>query len=85
MLLSFQNSFDSRTSGLDVVANYNNILLGEGKLGFNLSGNVTYKMKVSDVTNNFIRRNIRRIMFTSRPDTKWILGLIMKLVNLVSL
>jgi iron complex outermembrane receptor protein len=33
----FSNAFDSRTSGLDVVAGYNNIGLGEGKLGFNVS------------------------------------------------
>ena len=71
----FSNSFDSRTSGLDVVANYNNILLGEGKLGFNLSGNVTIQNeRVSPVTNNSFGPILESLMFTSRPDTKWILG-----------
>ncbi len=71
----FSNSFDSRTSGLDVVANYNNILLGEGKLGFNLSGNVTLQNeRISDVTNNSFGATLDALMFTSRPDTKWILG-----------
>jgi hypothetical protein len=40
MLLSFQNSFDSRTSGLDVVAN-TITSYWRRKIGFNLSGNVT--------------------------------------------
>ena len=71
----FSNSFDSRTSGLDVVANYNNILLGEGKLGFNLSGNVTLQNeRISDVRNNSFGETLDALMFTSRPDTKWILG-----------
>ena len=71
----FSNSFDSRTSGLDVVANYNNILLGEGKLGFNLSGNVTLQNeRISDVRNNSFGAPLDALMFTSRPDTKWILG-----------
>ncbi|MGZ9733870.1 TonB-dependent receptor [Flavobacterium sp. GNP002] len=71
----FSNSFDSRTSGLDVVANYNNILLGEGKLGFNLSGNVTLQNeRISDVRNNSFGGTLDALMFTSRPDTKWILG-----------
>lgn len=71
----FSNSFDSRTSGLDVVANYNNILLGEGKLGFNLSGNITLQNeRISDVTNNSFGATLDALMFTSRPDTKWILG-----------
>lgn len=70
----FSNSFDSRTSGLDVVANYN-ILLGEGKLGFNLSGNITLQNeRISDVTNNSFGATLDALMFTSRPDTKWILG-----------
>jgi iron complex outermembrane receptor protein len=71
----FSNSFDSRTSGLDVVANYNNIGLGEGKLGFTLSGNVTLQNeRISDVTNNSFGPILNALMFTSRPETKWILG-----------
>jgi iron complex outermembrane receptor protein len=71
----FENSFDSRTTGLDVVANYNNILLGEGKLGFNLSGNITFQNeRISPVKKNNFSSTLEALMFTSRPITKWILG-----------
>jgi iron complex outermembrane receptor protein len=72
----FSNSFDSRTSGLDVVANYNNIELGKGKLGFSLSGNVTFQNeRISDVrAGDSFSQTLESLMFTSRPETKWILG-----------
>ena len=48
----FSNAIDTRTSGLDFVANYKGLELGSGKLGFNLSGNFTYKNeRVGDVRN----------------------------------
>jgi len=72
----FSNSFDSRTSGLDVVANYNNIGIGAGKLGFNVSGNITLENeRISPVTNNSFGDILEALTFTSRPDTKWILGI----------
>jgi iron complex outermembrane receptor protein len=37
----FANALDSRTSGLDMVANYKNISIGAGTLAFTLSGNYT--------------------------------------------
>lgn len=71
----FENSFDSRTSGLDVVANYNNILLGSGKLGFNLSGNITFQNeRISPVKSDNFAQTLESLTFSSRPDTKWILG-----------
>jgi iron complex outermembrane receptor protein len=72
----FSNSFDSRTSGLDVVINYNNIALGSGKLGFTLSGNVTIdNERISDVrAGDSFSPTLEALMFTSRPETKWILG-----------
>ncbi|MGL5111836.1 MAG: TonB-dependent receptor plug domain-containing protein, partial [Flavobacterium sp.] len=71
----FSNSFDSRTTGLDVVANYNNLEVGSGKLGFNLSGNITFQNeRISDVRNNSFGPILDALTFTSRPDTKWILG-----------
>jgi iron complex outermembrane receptor protein len=71
----FSNSFDSRTSGLDVVAGYSNIGIGEGKLGINLSGNITFENeRISPVTNNSFGDILTSLTFTSRPDTKWILG-----------
>ncbi|PWB25760.1 TonB-dependent receptor [Flavobacterium sp. HTF] len=72
----FSNSFDSRTSGLDVVANYSNIGIGEGKLGFNVSGNITLENKrISPVTNNSFGEILNSLTFTSRPDSKWIFGI----------
>ncbi|HEY4616666.1 MAG TPA: TonB-dependent receptor [Flavobacterium sp.] len=71
----FENSFDSRTSGLDFVANYSNILVGEGTLGFNLSGNVTIdNERISPVRSGNFSETLDALMFTSRPNTKWILG-----------
>ncbi|WP_428232670.1 TonB-dependent receptor [Flavobacterium sp.] len=71
----FSNSFDSRTSGLDVVTGYSNIGIGEGKLGINLSGNITFENKrISPVTNNSFGDILNTLTFTSRPKTKWILG-----------
>ena len=72
----FSNSFDSKTSGLDVVANYNNIALGTGKLGFSLSGNVTFQNeRISPVrAGDSFSQTLESLMFTSRPETKWILG-----------
>ncbi|MFN0173608.1 MAG: TonB-dependent receptor [Saprospiraceae bacterium] len=35
----FTNAINTRTSGLDFVASYRNLMVGSGKLGFNLAGN----------------------------------------------
>ncbi|MEP6928405.1 MAG: TonB-dependent receptor, partial [Flavobacterium sp.] len=72
----FSNAFDSRTTGLDIVTGYSNIGLGEGKLGVNLSGNITLENKrISGMKNNSSFSDIiNSLAFTSRPKTKWILG-----------
>jgi iron complex outermembrane receptor protein len=71
----FSNSFDTRTSGLDAVFNYNNIEIGSGKLGLTLSGNMTFENeRISPVTNNSFSPTLEALMFTSRPEQKWILG-----------
>ncbi|MFE3867460.1 TonB-dependent receptor domain-containing protein [Flavobacterium sp. LS2P90] len=71
----FENSFDSRTSGLDVVLNYGIIKLATGELNFNLSGNVTFENKrISPVASDNFGATLDALMFTSRPETKWILG-----------
>ncbi|UQD55667.1 TonB-dependent receptor [Flavobacterium sp. K5-23] len=71
----FENSFDSRTSGLDIVLNYNELKLGQGELGINLSGNITLENKrISEVASNNFGPSLNALMFTSRPNTKWILG-----------
>lgn len=72
----FSNSFDSRTSGLDVVLGYNNVGIGEGKLGFNLSGNITLdNERISPIDQNSFGDILNSLTFTSRPETKWILGI----------
>ncbi|HEX9150737.1 MAG TPA: TonB-dependent receptor, partial [Flavobacterium sp.] len=72
----FENSFDSRTSGLDFVMNYNTIAIGIGALEFNLSGNVTFENKrISPVASDNFGATLNALMFTSRPETKWILGI----------
>jgi iron complex outermembrane receptor protein len=69
----FENSFDSRTSGLDAVVNYSPIKLGIGELAFNLSGNVTFDNKrISPVASGNFGATLNALMFTSRPKTKWI-------------
>ena len=71
----FENSFDTRTSGLDVVMNYGTLTLGAGVIGFNLSGNITLENKrISPVASNNFGATLDALMFTSRPETKWILG-----------
>ena len=80
----FVNALDTRTSGIDVVLSYNNIGLGAGKLGFNLSGNYTIENeRDGDVKNpafatnsgqSVVNATQEALFFTSRPETKWILG-----------
>ena len=71
----FENSFNSRTSGVDAVMNYGPIKLGIAEIGFNLSGNVTLENKrISPVASTNFGATLNALMFTSRPKTKWILG-----------
>lgn len=75
----FSNAFDTETSGLDVVVGYKGIELGNGKLAFNLSGNYTISNKrTSDIPSlngtKIIGDTQEALLFTSRPQTKWILG-----------
>ena len=80
----FVNAIDTRTSGIDVVANYRNIPLGNGRLGFNLSGNYTIQNEREGEVNNpaivaaagqsVVNATQEALFFTSRPRTKWILG-----------
>ena len=50
-------------------------MLGSGKLGFNLSGNITFQNeRISPVASNNFGATLDALTFTSRPNTKWILG-----------
>ena len=81
----FVNALDTRTSGIDMVASYRGIELGSGNLNVNLSGNVTLQNeRVGDVKNPAIVADAGQtvsndtqeaLFFTSRPRTKFILGL----------
>ncbi|WP_298779243.1 TonB-dependent receptor [uncultured Polaribacter sp.] len=80
----FSNAIDTKTSGIDVVIGYQGIEVGNGKLGFNLSGNYTIQNErdgdvknptlVSDAGQSVVNDTQEALFFTSRPQTKWILG-----------
>ncbi len=81
----FVNALDTRTSGLDFVANYRAIKFGAGKLGVSLAGNVMLQNeRVGAVKNPALIAGARQsvanatqeaLFFTSRPKFKTILGL----------
>ena len=51
-LYFFANALDSRTSGIDAVANYKNITLGAGSLGFTMAANYTLQNeRIGEVKN----------------------------------
>tara|TARA_B110001452_G_scaffold65517_1_gene52348 strand:+ start:551 stop:3514 length:2964 start_codon:yes stop_codon:yes gene_type:complete len=80
----FTNAIDTRTSGVDVVLSYKDIALGDGVLDFNLSGNYTLQNEregdvknpeiVSNAGQSVVNATQEALFFTSRPETKWILG-----------
>lgn len=80
----FVNALDTKTSGIDFVANYKNLGVGSGTLGFTLSGNYTIENeRDGDVKNpalvagsgqSVVNETQEALFFTSRPKTKWILG-----------
>ncbi len=80
----FVNGIDTRTSGIDLVANYKNLVIGTGKLGFSLSGNYTLENeRDGDVKNpaivqqagqSVVNETQESLFFTSRPEFKVILG-----------
>ncbi|WP_282050778.1 TonB-dependent receptor [Maribacter aquivivus] len=80
----FVNAIDTRTSGIDVVANYKNIELGSGNLNFSLAGNYTIQNErdgavknpelIENAGQSVVNATQEALFFTSRPVTKWILG-----------
>ena len=81
----FVNAIDTKTSGVDVVLAYNNLAVGAGQLGFNLSGNYTIRNERDGAVNNptlvdqagqsVVNETQEALFFTSRPQTKWIFGI----------
>ena len=80
----FSNAIDTKTSGIDVVLSKNNIGIGTGSLDLNLSGNYTIQNErdgavkdiplVADSGQSVVNDTQEALFFTSRPQTKWILG-----------
>jgi iron complex outermembrane receptor protein len=80
----FVNALDTKTSGIDVVIGYNKLAVGEGTLGFNLSGNYMIQNERDGAVKNpdivaaagqsVVNATQEALFFTSRPKTKWILG-----------
>ncbi|WP_079688534.1 TonB-dependent receptor [Ohtaekwangia koreensis] len=80
----FANSVDTRTSGIDLVASYKNIVIGSGTLRFNLAGNYTLENKregrvknpaiIAEAGQTVLNATQEALMFSSRPKYKVILG-----------
>ena len=80
----FTNAIDTRTSGIDVVISKRNIALGNGTLDLNLSGNYMIQNEregavknptlVAESGQSVVNETQEALFFTSRPETKWILG-----------
>jgi len=80
----FSNAIDTKTSGIDVVLSKKNIEIGEGDLDINLSGNYTITNErdgavkdialVANAGQSVVNATQEALFFTSRPETKWILG-----------
>ncbi len=80
----FINGIKTETDGLDFVANYRNIHLGNGKFGVNLAGNYTLVNKIvgdpnnpkaiADAGSTILSTQIRSLLTESRPKYKAVLG-----------
>jgi len=80
----FSNAIDTRTSGIDVVISKKNMTIGSGSLDLNLSGNYTIQNERDGVVKDIplvaasgqsvVNATQEALFFTSRPETKWILG-----------
>ena len=80
----FTNAIDTKTSGLDLVITYDKLEVGDGKLGFNLSGNYVIENARDGAVKNpaiveaagqsVVNETQEALFFTSRPEMKFILG-----------
>ena len=80
----FINGIETNTNGLDYVANYRNISLGNGKLTVNLAGNITLVNEIVGTPNDpapikaggstILSAQIKSLLTESRPRYKTILG-----------
>jgi iron complex outermembrane receptor protein len=85
----FINGIETRTQGLDLVANYRNINLGSGMLSVNFAGNYQLSNEVIGTPNDpaaiksegatILSAQIKSILTESRPEYKGVLGFDYKL------
>lgn len=81
----FVNGLNTRTSGIDFVANYRGVAIGSGKLNTSLSGNYVIQNErdgnvinpqiVESAGQSVANKTQEALFFTSRPKFKAILGL----------
>jgi iron complex outermembrane receptor protein len=80
----FLNGLETQNSGLDFVANYKDIALGNGKLAINLAGNYQLTNKIIGAPNDpapikaegqtTLSAQIRSLLTEGRPEYKAVLG-----------
>jgi iron complex outermembrane receptor protein len=79
----FINAAETKTSGIDIVASYRNLPLGQGRMAINLAGNYTIENELvggyQSLNTNFgydiYNQTQESLLTTSRPKYKFILGL----------
>lgn len=81
----FINGIKTRNSGLDFVLNQRNLMLGSGKLGLTLSGNISLDNEILGTPNepaaiksagaSILNEQVKSLMTEGRPNYKAILGL----------
>ncbi|PCE62751.1 TonB-dependent receptor [Sediminicola luteus] len=83
----FINAGDTKTTGADIVLNYNNVPLGNGTFGASLAANlneteidaITTPQVLADNGYNIFDRQEQGLIINSRPKSKYILGLTYRL------
>ena len=80
----FINGVKTRNAGIDLVANYKNIIVGSGNLSVNLAGNFTLKNEIVGTPNDpppiksagatILSTQIKSLLIEGRPRHKVVLG-----------
>lgn len=75
----FTNSIDTKTTGVDIVVDYEHIPFGSGTLGFSAAGNINLKNERDGAIpkvkgTNVIDATQEALFFTSRPKQKIVVG-----------
>jgi iron complex outermembrane receptor protein len=83
----FTNSINTKTIGLDIVADYKNIRMGSGVLGLSLAGNINLENRRSGNiptvgATPVIDATQEALFFTSRPKQKFVLGITYGMENM---